>query len=230
MTSYKKISFAFALAMLFQITNCAQNPNISPTAIDILKEKYEHNIDKDEKIAPMYAQDHAPREISNKVRSHYFDTGLTRTKVTQEIKDGVIFTTTEKWITKHSSWATWSNMMLASITALIIGLGSFIRSVNDYDTIQDNKNLMSGDMGKYLYSYAQRAQWQKELRESSPLLDPSIMGSFAATASSGISAFIIIPLWFIYNYLSGQEELHKEIVEKETAILANELMALEKKN
>ncbi len=44
---------------------------------------------------------------------HYFDTGITRKKITIEIKDGKSITTTETWITKKISYITYTNGALA---------------------------------------------------------------------------------------------------------------------
>ena len=48
---------------------------------------------------------------------HYFDTGITRKKITIEIKDGKSITTTETWITKKPSYLT--KMNIAAVSTII---------------------------------------------------------------------------------------------------------------
>ena len=234
MTSYKKISFAFALAMLFQLTNCAQNQNINPSALDILKEKYEYTKDVDEKIAPKNAPQLAPRVISDTITSHYSDTGFTRTRISTEITGRLRIRTTEKWITKHSSWATWvkwTTMMLGWSTVTLIA-ASNMDSTYDY-----GRNLTKSI--SELNTQITQARYDKQnddllakLRAEKLSIENKLNNIRTAVFSGGAVlglALISITLFPVYQYLFSQEQLNKEIVEKETIELERELMALQAK-
>ena len=250
MTNYKKISFACILAMLFQLTNCAQDNGVDRTAFDILQEKYEHKIYTQEEIAPADAPDQDPI-VTYSTKSHYFDTGLTRTKITTEITNGLRITTTEKWVTKHSSWATWSNLILESIIPITY---SFIRkqllaspilpngrinilneNILDENILNENdeqkiwaRQTAMRRLDRYydqLIAFAHNRLLSKDATRTKLLRE-----NLTAIANASLYAPpVIIAIFALYQYLSGQEKLNKEVVEKETRVLERELMALQAK-
>ncbi len=52
--------------------------------------------------------------------THFFDSGITRTKITRATKDDVTITTTETWTSRKSSRVTWTNIFLI---CAIVGAG-----------------------------------------------------------------------------------------------------------
>ena len=237
MTSYKKISFAFALAMLFQLTNCAQNNDANHTALDILKEKYEYKKDTKEIAVPANTPDQAPT-ITYSTKSHADDTGFTRTKITTEIKNGLIITTTEKWLTKHSSWFTWSKLVTGSI-----GMASIAQLLNHrlYDETNDNFDVVN-EKNPILYNNEHTKKNAKssyfyfiDMKNGEHKYDrlnnarTSNSNRYKAITAIIFSIPLAIAVFALYQYLSGQEKLNKAVVEKETIELERELMALQAK-
>ena len=100
MTVFKKISLYFAMLAMFQLTNCtdkhmdddAKYPQIST---DFL----EYKVIKDTKPALQGEQPHGP-EVEKFTNYTSFGLGLERKKVTKEVEDGKIITTTETWTRK----------------------------------------------------------------------------------------------------------------------------------
>lgn len=112
MTNFKKIALLFSVCMIFSVINCSANQQN-----EFSDELYEYSKDINEKKAEQSVQDQKPTVVSDRTNEHYFDTGKTRTKVSKEVKDGMIITTTEKWVTKKSSYLT--NMNIAA--GLVVG-------------------------------------------------------------------------------------------------------------
>jgi hypothetical protein len=213
MTSYKKISFAFALAMLFQLTNCAENNEFIPSRLGILKEKYEYSVD--EKPMQTNKPDRDLIVISDTIQKHATDTGFTRTKVTTKIKDGLLITTTKKWVTKHWSYATFWNTLIAFVALVSISKKTIDYMHPNYYKLKyssDQNNSNADEKSKLLSDYTSK-------------LSPNQVFALNAIDNSPW-----IPLLLSIGIHLSKEKLNKEIVEKETTEFEEELEALQEKN
>lgn len=110
-----------------------------------------------------------PVIISDKIVDNYFNTGKTRTLITQETRDGKMITTTETWKTKNPSYLTWKNgALLAIITVSILGPIFFVHYNFEKETKSYNENISKQVDSKHKHNQ-ELESYQKTLSEECKL-------------------------------------------------------------
>lgn len=130
-------------------------------------------------VMPQGTADQAEQVISDSISKHYFDTGLTRTKITEKIVNGIKTKTIETWITKNASYLTVMNGLGLGLALASAAVGThyytdpqaytdfwkWISGNNDKnDTCNvHNQSLLSAE---YYAKQPQAAQNLQNLKES----------------------------------------------------------------
>lgn len=134
MVQNKKLRMFFTLVTLC-FTMHGANENNDFQAYSTEMHKYSKNV-VEQTVAKDIA-DHAPKVTYDRLTNHWLDTGITRTKITEEIKQGLKITTTETWITKNPSYLTNMNIAAAATMSIPVILAGSHLFKNSWEDLQD---------------------------------------------------------------------------------------------
>lgn len=73
-------------------------------------------------IKDLSLENSEPHVTSDKIHLNYFNTGITRVKITNSIQDGQMVTLQEIWKTKNPSYITFTNMTIMILFLFSIAL------------------------------------------------------------------------------------------------------------
>ena len=156
MTTFKKINLYIVMLTIFQLTNCVDSKKSIELDKQYPQKSTEYVVYKvkiDIKPAQAGAQSHGPELVSDEQFTNYIKfhrgyislgRGLERKKVTDEIKDGEIITTTETWDrlgwnNSAAQFVAESSVILAMIITGYIALDKTIKfAYRDSSRVLDN--------------------------------------------------------------------------------------------